>query len=174
MNFAKKIAFFALAATLFVSCKNTSKDGNIEEPNNDTVTDTTMTKETAANLETATFKIDGMVCAEGCAATIQNKLSHLDGVADAKVDFDAKKATVSFDPAKQNAESLTKTVEKAGMEEGQYKVSEMNVSKGAADQAVFDAKDEMKHEGCPDGMKGKACCKDMGKETAEIPSKEKM
>ena len=67
----------------------------------------------AANLQTTSFSIDGMTCAIGCAKTIQEDLTALDGVQDAKVDFDTKLATVTFDKTVQNQEKLTKVVESA-------------------------------------------------------------
>ena len=124
----------AVAALVFASCKDTAKDGNIET-NEQTVTDSAQVKETAANTETATFKIDGMTCPMGCAATIEQKLSGMEGVKQAKVDFDSKMATISFDPAKQTAESFVKTVEKIA--NGAYKVSDV---KSSGDKAYFDAK----------------------------------
>src|SRR5688572_20050005 len=113
MNIIKQISFLALGAILLTGCKDTSKDGNIEtETTTDTTAiDTTMSKETAANLEKASFKIEGMSCAVGCAKVIESKLAGLEGVEDATVNFDTKEATVSFDPAKQNKEKLVKTVE---------------------------------------------------------------
>lgn len=134
MNFAKKLSLIAVAALLFASCKDTSKDGNLETPAEGVVTDSTQNKETAANLETATFKIDGMTCPMGCAATIEQKLSKMDGVENAKVDFDSKTATISFDPAKQTAESFVQTVEKIA--DGAYKVSDV---KSSGDKAYFNA-----------------------------------
>ena len=134
MNFAKKLTLVGVAALLFASCKDTSKDGNIEAPAKDVVTDSTQNKETAANLETASFKIDGMTCPMGCAATIEQKLSKMDGVQKAKVDFDSKTATISFDPAKQTAENFVQTVEKIA--DGAYKVSDV---KSSGDKAYFDA-----------------------------------
>jgi len=124
MNIIKQISLLALGAILMTGCKDTSKDGNIEtETTTDTTaTDTTMVKETAANLEKASFKIEGMSCAIGCAKVIESKLAGLDGVENATVNFDTKEATVSFDPAKQNKEKLVKTVE--GIADGAYKVSD--------------------------------------------------
>jgi mercuric ion binding protein len=134
MKFAKKLALIAVATILFASCKDTSKDGNLETPEKDIVTDSTQNKETAENLETASFKIDGMTCPMGCAATIEQKLSKMDGVEKAKVDFDSKTATISFDPAKQTTESFVQTVEKIA--DGAYKVSDV---KSSGDKAFFDA-----------------------------------
>ena len=138
MNLIKKLSFFALAALLFASCKDTSKDGNLETPAEGTVTDTTHVKETAAaNLETTTFKIDGMTCPMGCAATIEKKLANLDGVTKAKVDFEAKTATVSFDAAKQTPEKLVETVEHIA--DGAYKVSDV---KNSGDKAYYSVDQE--------------------------------
>jgi len=134
MNIVKHISIVALAAVLFTGCKDTSKDGNIETgaPADSIATDSTMAKETAANLESTSFKIDGMTCAVGCAATIESKLARLEGVQDAKVDFDTKEATVSFDPAKQTPEKLVKTVETIA--DGAYKVSDV---KSSGDKAFY-------------------------------------
>lgn len=137
MNFVKKLSFIALATLLFTSCKDTSKDGNIETPAEGTAVDTTKTKETATNLETTSFKIDGMTCAIGCAAHIQSKLAGLDGVQDAKVDFEKKTAIISFDAAKQTPEKLVETVEHIA--DGAYKVSDV---KNSGDKAYFSVDQE--------------------------------
>lgn len=79
-------------------------------------------------LQTATFTIDGMTCAIGCAKTIQDELSDLDGVQKASVDFDKKLATVSFDSSLQTPESLTQVVE-ATADGKTYKVSNMVAGK---------------------------------------------
>ena len=136
MNLVKKLSFIALAAALFTSCKDTSKDGNIET-NEEMVTDTTQVKETAANLETTSFKIDGMTCAIGCAGVIEQKLAKMDGVQEAKVDFENKTATISFDAAKQTPEKFVETVE--GIADGAYKVSDV---KNSGDKAYYDQEQE--------------------------------
>ena len=60
----------------------------------------------------------------GCAKTIETKLSKMDGVQKATVDFDKKQATVEFDASILTPEKLTKAVESTGDGES-YKVSEM-------------------------------------------------
>ena len=62
-------------------------------------------------MQTASFEIEGMTCAIGCAKTIEEELSGLEGVQKATVDFDSKKATVVFDKSIQNQDNLTKVVE---------------------------------------------------------------
>ncbi|GAA4280559.1 heavy-metal-associated domain-containing protein [Gaetbulibacter aestuarii] len=85
-----------------------SKEAQIANPN--------------AHFAKAEFTINGMTCAMGCAAVIQNHLSNMDGVKSAKVDFDKKLAMVEYDDAKVNAELLTKTVSSVGK---QYEVADM-------------------------------------------------
>jgi periplasmic mercuric ion binding protein len=135
MKIVKSFAVLALTAVLFISCNDKSKDGNVDTDattTDTTVVDTTMAKETAANLETATFKIDGMTCPMGCAATIEKKLAKMEGVGEAKVDYEKKTATVSYDPAKQTPEKFVETVE--GLADGAYKVSDV---KNSADKAYY-------------------------------------
>ena len=93
-----------------------------------------VTKEIVAAVkpETATFTIEGMTCAIGCAKTIQEKLASVDGVQKATVDFDTKTATVEFDATKQTPAKLLEATEKTG--DGKtYKVSNM---KSSADNAL--------------------------------------
>lgn len=136
MKIVKSFALLAMSAALFTSCvKFEKKDGNVDTDGTTTDTiavDTTMSKETAANLETTTFKIDGMTCPMGCAATIEKKLAKMDGVGEAKVDYEKKTATISFDPAKQTPEKFVETVE--GLADGAYKVSDV---KNSGDKAYY-------------------------------------
>ena len=117
---------------MFISCKNEPKATEAGEPT-ETTKDTTAEKVTAENLQTASFTIDGMSCAVGCAKTIEKKLAGLDGVQDAKVDFEKKTATVAYDSAKQTPETLVETVEAVAGGET-YKVSNV---KSSADKAML-------------------------------------
>lgn len=97
------------ASIVLLSCKNDSTNTNEVTPI-ETTTDTLSAVETAANLKTESFTIEGMTCEIGCAKTIESKLANLEGVEEAKVDFENKTATISFDEAKQNKASLIKTI----------------------------------------------------------------
>ena len=122
MKFSKSIVALAIATIFFVSCKK-------NETQTSESVETSAKKEIAAAVkpEMASFTIDGMTCPEGCAKTIEKKLSEMDGVQSAKVDFDKKQATVYFDLDKLQSEDLVKAVETTG--DGQtYKVS--NVKTG--------------------------------------------
>ena len=78
----------------------------------------------AANLKTATFAVEGMTCAVGCAKTIQEELTELEGVSKATVNFDTKLATVVYDKTTQSPAKLTQTVE-AVADGKTYKVTNM-------------------------------------------------
>ena len=121
MNFPKSFLAIAVTSILFLSCKK----NEVEQPKVATET-ASVTKEIVAAVkpETATFSIEGMTCAIGCAKTIQEKLAAMDGVQKATVDFDKKMATVEFDATKQTPAKLLEAVETTG--DGKtYKVSNM-------------------------------------------------
>jgi len=124
MNFTKSIAIIALSSLLFASCKDSKVEENTENASTETAAPKVKKEIVAANLQTASFKIEGMTCAIGCAKTIQEELTNLDGVQNATVDFDKELATVTFDKTVQSPESLTKVVQATG--DGKtYKVSDM-------------------------------------------------
>lgn len=122
MKFSNSIIVIAVAALLIVSCKNNNSKSD------ETATKSDAKKEVAAAVkpETASFTIDGMTCPEGCAKTIEKSLSEMDGVQNAKVDFDKKLATVNFDLDKLKSKDIVKAVEAIG--DGQsYKVSNVKI-----------------------------------------------
>lgn len=124
MNFTKSIAAVALFSLLFASCKDSKTEVKTETASTEATTPKVKKEIAAENLQTASFTIEGMTCAIGCAKTIQEELTELDGVQTAKVDFDKKLATVTFDKTIQTPESLTKVVQDTG--DGKtYKVSNM-------------------------------------------------
>ena len=122
MTFTKLLFVASISAVLFISCKQTAS-----APGEKTVAESKSTIN-PEKLEKATFNIEGMTCAIGCAKTIEKELSETDGVQNATVDFDKKEATVSFDSSIQNPESITKIVE-ATADGETYKVSNMVPSK---------------------------------------------
>jgi copper chaperone CopZ len=123
MKFTKIIAAFAIASLTFVSCKK-EEDKSLALIKAQTEKETPKEHKAIAaeNVQTASFNIEGMTCAVGCAKTIEKELSNLEGVEKATVDFDKKLATVTFDKTVQNPEKLTKVVQATG--DGKtYKVS---------------------------------------------------
>ena len=67
----------------------------------------------AGTLQTVTLEVKNMTCAV-CPITVKKALERVPGVTDAKVDFDKKTASVSFDPDKASPAELTKATADAG------------------------------------------------------------
>lgn len=124
MKIKNCLVALTVTSALFIGCKNTESKSASE--NNEVKAEK---KEVAAAVkpETASFKIDGMTCAIGCAKTIEEKLSKMDGVQKASVDFEKKQATVEFDAAILTPEKLVQAVETTGDGET-YKVSNVKTA----------------------------------------------
>ncbi len=116
-----KIFMFLFATLAVLACKNkTEKEAEII-----TVEENKTKENTAEAVYTMTsFEIAGMTCAQGCAATIEKKLAKMEGVQTAEVNFDTKKAIISYDEAKVGFEDIAMTVTTTGNGET-YKVLNM-------------------------------------------------
>lgn len=137
MNISKSIFALAISGLFFVSCKETGSAPKSESKKQ--LTDAKTPINANAKLATASFNIDGMTCAIGCAKTIEKELNETQGVKSATVDFDKKSATVEYDTKQQSPEKLVQIVEKTGDGET-YKVSNL---KNSADKAMlFDQEKE--------------------------------
>lgn len=124
MNITKSFVGIALVGLLFVSCKKNAEETITEKEKTEKEAPKLKKEIAAENLQTANFSIEGMTCAVGCAKTIQEELTDLDGVQTATVDFDKKVATVTFDKTAQTPETLTKVVLASG-DGKSYTVSNM-------------------------------------------------
>ncbi len=155
MTISKSILSFAFSAVLFIGCKDAAKSPEV------TTVNESNKEVSVGKIETASFNIEGMSCAMGCAKTLEKKLAKLDGVQGATVDFEKKIATVKYDTSKQTVQQLTETVESAA--DGKtYKVSDV---KNSGDKAMFfkdkDKKKKAKKAGKKDcASDGKAAAGD--------------
>lgn len=160
-NIKLSILTLVITGLTVVGCKKEATEANSTE------TTKTETAKTVAKAETTTMNIEGMTCAMGCAKTIENKLTGLEGVQKATVDFEKKTATIEYDAAVQTPEKLAETVE-AVADGKTYKVSNV---KNSADKAMNyqepkqDKKkkkaaktDEAKVTSNPEGEKKAGCC----------------
>lgn len=158
MKTIKNILSLILITTVVLSCKNEVK------PEVKTVeVESVKELDPNATYAKAEFTIDGMTCAVGCAATIQKKISKMEGVKSANVDFDRKLAMVEYDNAKVTPTLLTETVTKVA---DIYKVSDMktvdsfSTKKACAEdctKACCADKTEVEKTACAVDCK-KACC----------------
>ncbi len=165
MNITKNLMIAAASALVFAACKDSAAPAAPQataEASNEVAA--------TGKLETASFSIEGMSCSVGCAKTIEKKLAGLEGVQSAKVDYDAKTATVEYDTAKQSPEKLAATVE-AAADGKTYKVSDV---KSSGDKAMVygdPVKDKKKKKKAKKGAEeaaattdaeakpaGKGCC----------------
>lgn len=119
MKTIKHILILAVIATFAFSCKNKTAP---EVKTVEIETETAKKLDPNATYAKAEFTIDGMTCAIGCAATIQKKISKMEGVKSATVDFDRKLAMVEYNEAKVTPTTLEETVTKVS---DTYKVSDM-------------------------------------------------
>lgn len=70
-------------------------------------------EQSAAKQRTVQFRIVGMTCA-ACAKGLEASFRNMAGVVKADVDYKAGQAVITFDAAKQSADSLSKFVTKCG------------------------------------------------------------
>ncbi|MEL0455006.1 heavy metal-associated domain-containing protein [Flavobacteriaceae bacterium SZ-1-7] len=160
MKSIKYFLFLAAFSTFVFSCKNDVKP---EVKTVEVAADAVKEIDPNATYAMAEFTIDGMTCAIGCAATIQKKISGMEGVKTATVDFDKKLAMVEYDEAKVTPISLTEAVAQVS---DVYKVSDMktvdafsNAKACSADckKACCANKTEEEKTACAKDCK-KACC----------------
>ena len=67
----------------------------------------------AGSFEQVTLNVPGMICTS-CEVTVQKSLTSLDGVVDAKVDLEGKKAVVRYDSAKVSTADLIEKTTHSG------------------------------------------------------------
>ena len=61
------------------------------------------------------FLLSGLKC-EGCAAGLKFELDEIKAIKSAKINFDKKLATISYDPKRISTPELLKTIKKLGYE----------------------------------------------------------
>ena len=105
MKFLKAMLFIALMGIVLISCKESNKTQY------KTDTENVNPDELAVNLKKVSLDIEGMTCEIGCARTIQSKLSKVEGVKIANVNFDEKKGYVEFDANKISERKIISIVQ---------------------------------------------------------------
>jgi len=70
---------------------------------------------------TADLGIEGMVCKQGCAGTIEQSLNSMTGIAACSVDFENNKATVDFDDKVITKDEMVEVIQ--NLSDGQFKVT---------------------------------------------------
>ena len=158
MKTIKQFFILTIIAAFAFSCKN---EKSPEVKTVEVETEAVKELDPNATYAKAEFTIDGMTCQIGCAATIQKKISKMDGVKSATVDFDKKLAMVEYNEAKVTPTSLEEAVTKVSET---YKVSEMKTVENFSKEKTCSA--DCKEACCANKDKkeckpdcAKACCK---------------
>lgn len=133
MNKIKNLILVSFIVITVMNCKKNEKNPEVKTVAIETEASNKL--DPNATYAKAEFTIDGMTCAMGCAATIEKKISKMDGVKSAKVDFDKKLAMVEYDVAKVTPNNLIETVAKVG---DTYKVSNMKTVDGVSNTKMCD------------------------------------
>lgn len=109
----KKFLFCVFTISLF-ACSSVESD-KVE-------TKTEQSEEQLAeNKQTLNLKVEGMVCAKGCAKMIEDKVGGLDGVFASTVSFVEGTAQFEFDANKINQEEIQQYISE--IHDGQYSTS---------------------------------------------------
>jgi mercuric ion binding protein len=109
MKLIKSIFLLTIFVAIF-SCENN------EEHNEDS----SAVEVSEKNLTFADYAVEGMVCAMGCAATIEKDVKGLNGVVASNVDYESGKAHFEFDNSIVSEKEIIAKIE--GIANGQYKV----------------------------------------------------
>lgn len=92
-----------------------------------------------ADLFIADYSVEGMVCAMGCAKTIQDEVADMAGIAACEVDFESGKAHIEFDQTQVKEGDIIAAIE--GMADGQYKVSKWEDK--AEEETIEESQEEL-------------------------------
>jgi mercuric ion binding protein len=71
------------------------------------------TAQSVATEQTVTFTVDNMTCAL-CPVTVKAAMAGVEGVRSVEIDFEARTATVIFDPAATSADAVAAASANAG------------------------------------------------------------
>lgn len=103
-NLSSIVLVLLLSVFTMIACQQAPENGSTE-----------VVEEKLAQVE---MKVEGMVCAMGCAKFIQDKVADQEGVTESKVDFESGMAYFTFNENAISAEDLEKFIDE--IHDGQY------------------------------------------------------
>jgi periplasmic mercuric ion binding protein len=122
------VVVFSFLGIILASC---GSEANYENP----PVEETGIEILSENVVAVDYAVEGMVCAMGCANTIQEELSDMAGIASCEVDFETGKAHVEFDKTQISENDITSKIE--SLADGQYKASEW-IEKEVEEDAIVE------------------------------------
>ncbi len=120
----KKLVQFTLVTLVVVllgACQTEPKQVEISTAEVEAKSDIKKTAILAENKSSVDMKVEGMVCAMGCAKFIEEKVADLDGIVFSEVDFEEGMAHFEFDKTALNSDEIKTFINE--IHEGQYKAS---------------------------------------------------
>ena len=113
------LVLIAILAMTFTGCRNnqfsTKSLVNYSDPD---------VEEAYKSPKQIKMNIEGMVCAVGCAAMIEKNLNKTNWIKFAKVDFESKKAVLTYDANRLTTNDITQVVLNTG---GDYLVTDLEL-----------------------------------------------
>jgi len=126
-NFRLTAIALLISFLSFTACMNSVEEKSVE-----------VLEEKLATVE---MKVDGMVCAMGCAKFIEDKVAGQEGVKESKVDFANETAYFTYNENAITAEELEKFIDE--IHEGQY---DATISESKDDSAAEELEEELEEE----------------------------
>lgn len=128
MKTLNKLIILLSVVALIYSCGNTEakKEAAVEV--------------SAESMATVDYSIDGMVCAMGCAGTIEKEVVGMAGVIVSHVDYEAGKAHFEFDQSIVSENEIIAKIE--SIADGQYKVGEWVEKDNSDEELEFETEEE--------------------------------
>jgi Cu+-exporting ATPase len=118
-NIRYSLVVIAILALTFTGCRNnqfsTKSLVNYSDPD---------VEEAYKSPKQIKMNIEGMVCAVGCAAMIEKNLNKTNWIKFAKVDFESKKAVLTYDANRLTTNDITQVVLNTG---GDYLVTDLEL-----------------------------------------------
>lgn len=118
-NIQNSLIIIAIFALTFTGCKNNRYPKKILVNSSQT-----LVEHAFKSSKQITMTIEGMVCAVGCAATIEKNLNKTNGIKLAKVDFETKKAVLTFDAELLSTNDITQVILNTSSD---YLVTDLNL-----------------------------------------------
>lgn len=132
MKTLRNILILAMSVTVMASCGG-KKGGEELEP-------TTSTNSQYTTTAAVTVSIEGMVCAMGCAKTIQDEIAGLEGVTFSSVDYEAGQGTFKFDESVTSADKIVEAI--GHVNDGAYKTTVIAIDKEASTEPKTEGQGE--------------------------------
>lgn len=138
-----QLTLITAVVVLFGACQTEPKQLEISATESASKSEVKKTEILAENKSAVDMKVEGMVCAMGCAKFIEEKVADLDGIVLSEVDFVEGTAHFEFDKTALNSDEIKTFINE--IHDGQYKASIAD-SEGAEEEIEDSEEEQMDSE----------------------------